>query len=330
VGGVVAGGGAAATYLGLNPSLLPFVGSEPAAFTRWIPEADEIDGSDHLETLYLDATTITDSEDQFDEEYYDSQVETFDFPTFDLDLEDVEDIAITFTGGEDSDGGTFLVLLGSFDTEDIGETLEDEDQGTEMDEDGSHNDYDLYVPESGDDGESLSATVSDAALVLALGRGDDFDALAVTETVIDAEAGEVARHVDEHERFRKVATEIGSATRINIETFEERDESAGWLEGSVASGFSQTVTGEKTDIKRAILFDSKSDLEDDDEDDEETETESAPDEETPRGTEAADQSADDDEDESIWDKANNVDRTEDGRLLTITGTLDTDELEADD
>jgi hypothetical protein len=281
LGAAAAGLGAVGSLSGCSQikSAVPFIGG--ASYKQWLPAPDALGDSDHYYFSYTNYKQIRNNEDNFDEDVYEDYENEAETDLLGVDIEDIDEtISLGF--------GSAAVIVGSFDKEDVTDELEDNDFEDE-DEQGN---YTIYEAENGNG----AVAVKGGTVVY----GDDSDAV---ETILDTKNGDEDRYVGENDEFKELVNKIGSGTEVSGRTQEEvdeTDEDYGEFEGAVASGRTDTVSGETTKVKHVTLFDDADDI-------------------------PQDEYEDYIDDSDYWDELDNVSVSKNGRAMVVTGQLDTDD-----
>lgn len=268
-------------------SAIPFIGG--AGYTNWLFEPGTVTDSDHLSFDYEDTEQVRNNEDEFDSAYYDrfeSREDSWPLSQTGVAVDEVtESLSI--------DGDTGGRVVGSFAKDDVTAELEDSDFSEETD----HGGYTIYQRD-----ERYAAGVRKGEFVHARYVAQNTTARDVVEALIDANAGDEDRYVDDSDDFRRLTDELGSGTFVSGGTQEETEETNsdyGRFEGVVASGTTVTVDGATTDIEVVWVYDAESDVDMD----------------------AVENWTDSD----TFDDVDDVSAGNNGRTVTVTGTVDTDD-----
>jgi len=241
LGAATAGVGAMGGLAGC--SSIPFVGGG-ANYTNWLAEPGVIADSDNYRFTWTDAQQVRNNEDNFDSDTYDNY-ESFNEDRLDqagLDYDDVNTF-LSFQG--------VTVVDASFNQDDVGDELEDND----FDDDTDHEGYTIYLSES----EFQAVGVSGNDLVYGRRNGEN-DAVEIVEAAIDTNNGDEDRYVDENDDFSELTSNLSTGTFTSGGSIDNDSD-------QVASGQTLSVNGETSNIESITVFDEADDLEQDDVDD---------------------------------------------------------------
>lgn len=268
-------------------SSIPFIGG--AGYTNWLFAPGTIGDVDHYNFGYTDVKRVRNNEDEFDDQYYDSFESNEDSWPLDQTGVDVDDVDSQLSLG------SVGRVAGSFAKDEVTGDLEDED----FEHDTDHEGYAIYHQ---DDQRAVGVKENEFVHArLRYGTQAD-DARDVVETLIDTNAGDEDRYVDDSEDFKKLTDELGSGTFVSGGTQEEVEETNaenGQFEGAVASGYAFTVNGETSDLKHVYVFSDEGDVDMGD--------------------------VEDWTDGDDFDDVDDVSSSQSGRVVTVTGSFDTDE-----
>jgi hypothetical protein len=271
-------------------------------FDQWLLPPDQTGGNPHYGFLYQNYETIRENEAEFD----DNTFEIFEEPLFDdydLDMGD-----ITATLQMDPLGSSPAVVTGSFDKEDVIETIENSTfRGTQSTTRGTQTAVNKYEQADDIGDYTVYTAVSGQPLkTIAVKSGTLFSAPveeSVFETALQETNGEVNDYADSNDDMDTLLDELDSGTFIygtTTEEIEETDTQSGVFEGQVASGYTDTVDGETTSSKFARIFADEADINMDE--------------------------VDSFTDTALFDDFENISVTQDGRKVMITGDISTDDL----
>jgi len=273
----------------------------------FIAVPDEIASLDHLTTTRIDPVAIDDSDElqSYTQSNWNGQAGVGINSVDDINMDDFERV-VGFQVGS--------VAIGKVNREDIVEALEDDD----LDEDSTYNGFTLYegdlgyseayVAVSNASGGMLS--VSERNIVItasdqSYNADDPEDAI---EALIDAGRGEADRYRDEEDAFKDLATAMQGQDYQQFYTQDQRDygsPSNGSFEDAVGRGIAYDMVGEEdATVNSYIVFDEEDDVDMDDIDD----------------------YIDDNLEDSYYYDYEDLEATQDGRKVTVTGTIATDEL----
>jgi hypothetical protein len=261
-------------------------GADPS-YPEWLAAPDEITDDEHYTFTYENIGEIRDAEPEFNDTVSDNYADRDAFDEFDIDPDDVDEVV---TLRPISDFLTPTVISGSFGKEDVTDTIDDADR--EFSEDEAVGEYTLYSAEG-----DAAVAVKEGTVIFGEVSADD------VEAVIDSKNGEADRYVDVNEDMDALVDEIGGGTFAfgsTMDTVEETDAEGAQFEGQVAFGYSDTVDGESTDTEIAVLFDTADDVD----------------------MEAIEDYTEGD----VFDNYDDLSSSRDGRIVTITGTVDTVDL----
>lgn len=294
--------GAAAAGLGVTGSMagcsavqdaVPFLGGG-ASYTQWLGAPGTLnDDADHYSFSFRNYQTVRNNEDNFDSDVYEGFEDAEDsFPLDPMDV-DLDEVNSRISGNGAG------IIQGSFNADDVGSELEDND----FDEDGDHKNYTIYVKE-----ESQGVAVkNNVAIHVSLGfySDDDAEPADMLETVIDVKTGEEDRYTNEEEDFQLLTNRLGSGAYVSGGTQEEIDDdnanaTQGRFEGTVASGSQMVINGETSKLKGVNVFNSADDVDMDDVEEYVEENE-------------------------FLDEFDNVSSNQNGRTVIVTGEIDTDD-----
>jgi hypothetical protein len=262
-----------------------------ASYTKWLHEPGAFGEDDHYSTLVVDTSSLYDNEDELPGGMVDNFESYIERTTelVGLDADEVDRYLET---------NRQTVLLGSFNADDLGDELEDQD----FDDASDHEGFTIYEHES--DYTSRAVGVSGDAVVVLSGEDPADD----VETVVDVANGSEDRYVEENEDLQVLTDKLGTGLYVTAETQPERDETyaeGGVFEHQVATGTAVKVEGDTSRAKWVRVFDDENDVDLD---------------EVEEWTEAA---SDTDE---TFDEVDDVDVSKSGRAAVVTGTIETDEL----
>jgi hypothetical protein len=289
--------------LGLSGCLdaVPFVGGG-ASYRQWMHEPGEMreDGDDYFFTMQK-PSQLANNQDSFDGDYYDDNIES-DYTPVDVDFEDVTR-EISFSN--------VSVLVGSFDTSDVADALEDEDNG-EYEEDSTYNGWTLYLQADGSsltDGYALKdgGFLGSPTVVNASGTAE-VDADEALELVADTKSGSGSRYVNAEDDANLLTNRLGDATYVYGSLSEETDTDDpenGQFENSTGFGLRQQVNGGTTNVKYLVLYDSQGDVDTGDLED------------------WVDANEDDGD---TFDDIDDVSVNQNGRVGVVSGSLPTDDI----
>lgn len=257
---------------------VPFLGG--THYEQWLPEPDEVGAGDHYPFSYVNYERIRHNEDALDEDVFEDYEEQAEIDELDLDIEDIDEtVSLGFSSA--------AVILGRFGKADVADELEDNDF-EDVDEVG---DYTIY------ERELIRGAVALTSDVVIHGRDSD-----TVEAFIDTEQGEEDRYVEDNDDFDELVSHLGTGTEVSGRSHEEVEETAtdlGNFEGTVASGRTETVDGEITEVKEVTLFDDGDDID-------------------------LDEYRDYVDDSVDWEELDDVDVSRSGRAVVVTGRMDTE------
>jgi hypothetical protein len=278
---------------------IPFLGGGSGAYVSWIPDPDEYD-SEGMFFSNINYSAIAENEDNFDEDLFESIENGADstFDPLDIDYEDVTSA---------SNANPFSLYDGDYENSTVIEALEDDETGQgEFEEDDTYEDYRIFILDEAADEPQIAYSVN-GTQVLRTGPAGDNNAVEMAELLIDTNAGESPKLVDENEKFKALTDEVGGGTTVTgslrTEEIEDGNEEQGQFEGVIASGQQFSINGETTDGKWVYVYDSEGDGDEGDLED--------------YAEEALDDQYDFNSDPSF---------SVSGDVGTITGTFDTDDL----
>ena len=284
-------------------SSIPFL-SGGGSYTEWVPAPDGFQESESLTVYQSKPSEIADNEDNFDEDYYDENLEN-DVDKLDIDYEDMT-LNIGVLAGFSL---PVQVYDGDYEAQTVVDALEDEDTGEgPFAEDGEYEGYTVYLNDSDDAPDNPQTAYGlDGTLVVEASATEDLDAEEMLELVIDTNNGDGTLFTDDSEDFSALTDELGDGTTlvggVSEDASEEDDPDNGSFEGAVASGRVVTVNGETSDLKYVVVWDSEGDADEGDLED--------------YADNALDDEFDPNDDPSVGVS---------GRVGTIEFTYDTDEL----
>lgn len=209
-------------------------------YANWFYEPGTVRSRDHYDFARLEPIAMDDAEDEFDADLF-GQFESFveaNTNVVDLDFDEVG----TYINFADS-----LVIEGEYATEDVIDELEDVDFESETEHEG----YEIFLRS----GEAWG--VSDANLV----RGQATSLLSaddVVEETIDTQAGEVDRYREDVDGMETLVGRLGSAT-IVLGGTNEPVETSGAFEDMIAAGVAVDVNGDRSTLKRVLVWEEADD-----------------------------------------------------------------------
>jgi len=281
-------GGAGLLLAGLaGCGSIPGVQGGGGSYTNWVYEPGAIGDNEHLSVTVAQIGQIVEHEDELDDGY-----ETFEsrvedqYSVLGLDIEDVQQL-ISLNAGR--------VLTGSFDLESIRSDLEDADY-----DDSEYQGYDVFVGPNERTGFALQGNT--------IVQTRYTDPESTLEELIDTNRGETDRYVDENDAFSELVSQLGSGTYLfggTHEEYESTNEQSFSFEHQVARGASVTLNGDTANVKRVLVFEDSGDIDMDD-------VEDAIDEQSDSNGQFSD--------------VDDIETSQSGRSVIITGTMDTDEL----
>jgi hypothetical protein len=286
---------------------IPFLGGGGIdEYSRWIGVPGELEGG--REMVRFNARTPSDIEEH-KKEFYPRQYRTYQrsYDTLGLSFQNVTmDLSMP-------DG---TVLTGSFELGAIVEELEGETSNAYTKAE-SYRRFEVFVPADADDEVDAdhAYAVSDETVVRGERIGGGFHrdveltAPEVATAIVDVADGDAERAHEEDPAFGDLVDELGAATFVNGETHadavRETDTASGRFEGEVARGAAISVTGAETTVERVAVFESADDVDTD---------------------AVAEWVENNDTGNGAWAFVRNVGVEKDGRLVVVSGTIDTYDL----
>lgn len=284
--------GAATVGVALSAGCLSSVGLGGPSFSDWYYAPGTVEDRDHMTVTYVDTVVLDDRSSDLGNfgEILESAVQSSLGGTG-LDVDDTEWAA--------GSGGLGFAVTESID--EVRDDLEDND----FEEDSQESEYTIYTRNDRAfgvrDGFVLSSGTS---RFVGSGGGDGED---IVEAMIEAETAETERYQDQNEDFRAALEAVDPAMFVSLQTFEERDETVverGRFEDTVAAGnriHLPDPEGDEAEFTVVFVYDEADDVDEDD-------------------------VRDYVENHAASGDLGDVRLERDGRVLTVTGTGDVDDL----
>lgn len=290
-----AGGVAAAALSGLAGcgDLFPGGDEGRSAYTEWIAEPGTYTDQEHIGFDYFEPATLSQYDDELGVFY-----ETYEGAAAVPPLREAADVDF-----DEIDAVTRLTLVTVLEVDYDRGAVADELEADGFVDEADHEDYTIYLA----DDESFGVGIDGSTLVV--GRGaEDLAPEEVVERTVDTANQEEDRYVDEDEAFAEITDAVGSEMLVfgsRYDPVEETRIEQARFEGGVGNAETFQVDGETTDTTEVFLF------EDDDDVDEDV-VEDYVDEVT------------------AYEDHDRTTISADGRLVEITGSVDTADMFARD
>ncbi|MBX0285711.1 hypothetical protein EGH22_05200 [Halomicroarcula sp. F28] len=217
-------------------------------YRAWLPEPDAF-GEDHYYFWYIDYAQLRANESHFDPEVYDVYTEDEAlFARSDFSAADV-DGAVSLTPV--NDGNTYAVVTGSFSATAVADSLTER----EFEEDRDIDEYTVYRnPGRGEFG------VKDGTIVLTGNPDSDH-----VRTLIETKNGEVSRYTEASEAMATLLQPVGPETFVGGDTSdpytdEQAEPESFQFAGQVGYSFGETVDGDRTTREIVVLFETADDV----------------------------------------------------------------------
>ncbi|WP_049924923.1 hypothetical protein [Halopiger goleimassiliensis] len=247
-----AGGGAVLATVGLAGCLsaIPGIGGNDDTFesvAKWLPAPSAVN-QDHYGVNTMDPYALIDAEDHLPDELNDIVANVEQMATEQLPgAASAEDVEYLVTGNFGPFEGTFDVIEGEFDAEEIEESLADESV-THVRTQGTFELYETDVTHVG---------ITDGTIIVA----NTTTPTETAATVVETEAGDSPRYASEHDGFDALTDEIPPGDIGHVKTtdpIEDPDLENGYLTGVVAKGAMFDVEGEEVSGTLAMVFEDES------------------------------------------------------------------------
>lgn len=217
----------------------------PGRYRRWLPAPAAF----NTEGYYFEAVdyeTLQANESHFDASVYSDYAESDLFEELNLPLDAVESSIFI---GPITNGVSPTVVLGEFAAGDVTGRLTE--LGYEQRRESGE--YAVYAGES-------AIGVTDGRLVFSNDGDEDW-----VEAILAAERGDEPSYAEESEEMERLLNSVESGTFVYGTTHdptppEDADPADGVFAGTVGFGYQDTVTGETTDTKIVVLFESEADV----------------------------------------------------------------------
>lgn len=270
-------------------------GAVTGSFWQWLHEPGEVLDVDHYRVLSVDSSAFLDHESELPDSAFDtieSTVEQFS-DVVDLDFDETQYFYRTNVGE---------ILSGSLDVDDAEDELEDAD----FDDETEHESYTIYV--SADERQAVGVNGEQAVRTRRSNPVTREGPVDVLETMIDVSRGEEDRYRQSNDALNRLSAKVPTGALLQAETFDERRDTnvnSGTFEGSVASGSALSLNGETATGTWVVVFEDEGELDEDDLQD---------------WTDEADDTGE------VFDEYDDLSVSTDGRIATVSGTIDTDDL----
>lgn len=282
----IAGGAAMASFTGCLG-----LGGGGGNYSNWMPEPDAFD-LEYYSGVFVNPSQVVSAEDNLSEDFFDTLESLEDtFEATSIDFADFNSMFF-FQGLSVSTTG-----VGN---DEIKSELEDEDY-----DDDDYEGYTLY--ESPDDAETPHVIGVGNTLIYARSMGEE-DPTEVAEILVDTISGEEPTWTGESEEVSALQQQVGTPTLGTIsfhEATENDNPEGGQFENSIGTGISLNINGETTDFGANIGYEDSDDVDTDDLE------------------EWADSR---DGDGEFFHDVDDISVSQNGRVGTVSGTIDTDDL----
>lgn len=272
-----------------NAGCMGILGGGGGSYSQWLPEPGTLEDEDHYGVSVLNLKSLSNQEDEFDDESVNFEQFEERWAPADVDWEDVSMLLTWFQG--------VRVIEADYNKEDVIEDFEDDDYDDEAEYEG----FTLMLSPN----ERRMAAVDGSAIVLSQGLEDPEDAL---EDIIDTKNGDEDRYGDDSDDFSEMTDELGNGDLVNVMMQEPADDTnveRGVFENHVGTGRVNNVNGDETDGTWVLVFEDEDDVDVGDVED---------------WVEASQDSGGEFEN---WE---DVEVNASGRSVVVEGTIDTDEI----
>lgn len=278
---------AGVTLTGLSGCL----GGGAGSYADWMPDPDEL-GLESYVGFYLNPQDIVNAEDEMDEELYDTLEGTESvFDAVDVDFEDFESMLFF---------NDIAITTTSVDNSETSSELEDNDY-----DDDEYEGYTLY--NSPDEVITPHIFGVGPTLIYASPTGDE-DAAGTAEVLIDTLNGDEETWGVESEEVGDLQNALGSPSIGTISIYDaidEDDPENGQFENNIGVGIGITLDGDTSELNVYFGFEDSDDVSTDD---------------------IGDWADEADNTGEIFDNVDNISVNRDGRIGSVSGTIDTDDI----
>jgi hypothetical protein len=226
-------------------------GRRAASFDDWLYEPGTVADTDHYLALRYTPSVIAERASSFDDTVYDV------LQAFGSDSRDLVGVGFAQTDAELVFGKN-SVLTADFEASDVEATLKDDDFVAE----GTYKEFDVFLGPN----ENTAVGIGGAAIVVARSSGifgGGVRAERIFQAIIDAQAGDTERYVDDSDDFATLIEELGDGNLQSARTHEETDSTdtdEGRFTGEVARGITSSLVDEGIETTFVLVFNEASDI----------------------------------------------------------------------
>jgi hypothetical protein len=229
-----------------------------AAFGDWLYEPGTVADTDHYLALRYTPGAIAERASSFDGTVYDV------LKAFGSRSRDIVGFGFAQTDAQLVFGKN-SVLTADFESSDVEATLRDDDFAA----DGTYGEFDVFLGPN----EDVAVGIGDSNVVVARDSGifgGGVEAERILRAIVDTEAGDAQRYVDDDTDFGTLVDELGDGAVQSARSHEETDSTDtddGEFAGEVARGIGSSFVEDGIETTFALVFDEASDVDTNDIDD---------------------------------------------------------------